>query len=95
MLEIKRIIKDTSVELIKVKYEFLKDEKCVKVLDSAIKDLTKNKFCWSDIFKGLSDKQHQFGESNKVGEIFICVDYHYTELYIQILKPEYIYYLQK
>lgn len=94
MLEVRRAIKEAGVELIKVRYEFLKDEKCAKVLDSAIKDLTNNKFCWSDISKGLKFKQQQYGES-KIGELFIWVDYHAVELYIHILKPEYIYYLQK
>lgn len=94
MLQMEKTIILKNIEEIKVPYEFLTDSNCVKVLNSALLDLTWNQFCWNDIKDGLLWHKQKFGNDQKVGTYVLWVDYEKQALKISIFKVSWFYYLK-
>lgn len=95
MLKMKRSIVLKDVEKIEISYDFLTDEDCVKIIDSALLDLTQTQFCWNDIIDKLPEHKHKFGNDKEVGTFVLWIDYEKDTLQISIYKVQYYYYLSK
>lgn len=94
MLQMKRNIILKNIEEIKIPYDFLTDNNCVKVLDNALLDLTQNQFCWNDIRDDLLKHKHKFGNDQEIGTFVLWVDYEKSVLKISVFKVSWFYYLK-
>lgn len=95
MLQMKRSIILETIEKIIVPYDFLTDDKCVKVLDNALLDLTKQQFCWNDIWDETLKFQNKFGDDQKINTFVLWIDYNSQHMKITIFKTIWNYYLSK
>lgn len=95
MLQMKRSIILETIEEIIVSYDFLTDAKCVKVLDSALLDLTKQQFCWNDIQDETLRFQHKFGDDQKINTFVLRINYNSQLMKITIFKTIWNYYLSE